>query len=293
MTTRWNSECAACLIRKYLTDYPEHTPEEKRLEYMNRLFSIITAARPEEGSPVITELIVNLQEEMFGYSADYTNIKRQFNQLMLEQEASVSAEITAAGDPVKKAVQYVMAGNYIDFGALDHVGKDQLFELLSAANDQEIEEKIYQELYHDLGSASRLAYLTDNCGEIVLDKLLIQAIRSQFPGIRIDVIVRGKPTVNDATIEDALQIGLTSLPGVSVTGNGTAIPGTFIPKLSGEARHIVEHADLLISKGQGNFETLRGCGLNIYYIFLCKCRLFTSRFHKKQYEGILTNEKYY
>lgn len=292
MNVRWNSECVACLIQKYLTDYPENTPEEKRLEYMNRIFSIMAAAKPEEGAPVITEHVVKLQEELFGYSADYTEIKHRFNQLMLEQESGIAAKITASDDPIRKAVQYVMTGNYIDFGALDHVDGDKLFELLSAADTQAIDESIYQELYHDLEAVSSLAYLTDNCGEIVLDKLLIQTIQSRFPGIHVDVIVRGRPAVNDATIEDAKQVGLTDLSNVNVVGNGTGIPGTFIPKLSEKARKIVEHADLLISKGQGNFETLRGCGLNIYYIFLCKCQLFTRRFHKKQYEGILTNDRY-
>lgn len=293
MTVRWNSECVACLIQKYLTDYPENTPEEKRLEYMNEVFSIMAAAKPEEGAPVITEHIVKLQEELFGYSADYTEIKHRFNQLMLEQEAGIAAKITASDDPIRKAVQYVMTGNYIDFGALDHVDGGKLFELLSAADTQAIDESIYQELYHDLEAASNLAYITDNCGEVVLDKLLIRTIQSRFPDIHVDVIVRGRPAVNDATIEDAEQVGLTELSNVNVVGNGTGIPGTFIPKLSEEARLIVENADLLISKGQGNFETLRGCGLNIYYIFLCKCQLFTRRFHKKQYEGILTNDKYY
>lgn len=292
MTARWNSECAICLIQKYLTDYPDDTPEEKRLEYMNRLFSAMAAAKPEEGAPVITEYIEDLQKELFGCSADYTEIKHRFNQLMLEQEAHIASRIADSEEPLRKAIQYVMTGNYIDFGALDHVDGGKLFELLSAADTQAIEEAIYQELYHDLEAASSLAYITDNCGEIVLDKLFIRTIQSQFPSIHVDVIVRGKPAVNDATIEDAIQVGLTKLPNVNVVGNGTGIPGTFIPKLSEEARHIVENADLLISKGQGNFETLRGCGLNVYYLFLCKCHLFTKRFHKKQYEGILTNDKY-
>lgn len=184
-----------------------------------------------------------------------------------------------------------MTGNYIDFGALDNVDSDKLFELLSGAPNQEIDEHIFLELYTDLENARTLTYITDNCGEVVLDKLLIRAIQSQFPDIQVDIIVRGMPALNDATMEDAIQTGLTDI--ARVTGNGTGITGTFLPKISKEAYRIIHNADLLISKGQGNFETLRGCGLNVYYIFLCKCKLFTKRFHKKQYEGILTNEKYY
>lgn len=291
MTVRWNSECVKCITNKFLSKFPESASEAERLEYMKRVFAILSSAKPEEGAPVITDYILKLQEEMFGASADYTEIKRSFNRLMLEQEPRIAADIKASGNPMKRAVQYVMTGNYIDFGALDHVDSNKLFELLSKADHQEIDEKIYSELCADLKTAGKLAYITDNCGEVVLDKLFIQTIQANFPDIHVDIIVRGEPALNDATLEDAVQTGLTET--ANVIGNGTGIGGTFLPKISEEASRIIHNADVLISKGQGNFETLRGCGLNIYYIFLCKCQLFTSRFHKKQYEGILTNEKYY
>ncbi len=291
MTTRWNSECIKCMANKFLGDYPETASETERMEYMRRIFTILSSAKPEEGAPVVTDYILNLQKEMFGYSFDFTEIKQSFNRLMLEQEAKISADIKSSDNPIKRAIQYVMTGNYIDFGALDNVDSDKLFELLSGAPNQEIDEHIFLELYTDLEHARTLTYITDNCGEVVLDKLLIRAIQSQFPDIQVDIIVRGMPALNDATMEDAIQTGLTDI--ARVTGNGTGITGTFLPKISEEASRIIHNADLLISKGQGNFETLRGCGLNIYYIFLCKCKLFTKRFHKKQYEGILTNEKYY
>ncbi len=291
MTTRWNSECLKCMANKFLGDYPETASETERMEYMRRIFTILSSAKPEEGAPVVTDYILNLQKEMFGYSFDFTEIKQSFNRLMLEQEAKISADIKSSDNPIKRAIQYVMIGNYIDFGALDNVDSDKLFELLSGAPNQEIDEHIFLELYTDLENARTLTYITDNCGEVVLDKLLIRAIQSQFPDIQVDIIVRGMPALNDATMEDAIQTGLTDI--ARVTGNGTGITGTFLPKISEEASRIIHNADLLISKGQGNFETLRGCGLNVYYIFLCKCKLFTKRFHKKQYEGILTNEKYY
>lgn len=291
MTTRWNSECIKCMANKFLGDYPETASETERMEYMRRIFTILSSAKPEEGAPVVTDYILNLQKEMFGYSFDFTEIKQSFNRLMLEQEAKISADIKSSDNPIKRAIQYVMIGNYIDFGALDNVDSDKLFELLSGAPNQEIDEHIFLELYTDLENARTLTYITDNCGEVVLDKLLIRAIQSQFPDIQVDIIVRGMPALNDATMEDAIQTGLTDI--ARVTGNGTGITGTFLPKISEEASRIIHNADLLISKGQGNFETLRGCGLNVYYIFLCKCKLFTKRFHKKQYEGILTNEKYY
>ena len=290
MKTRWNSYCTQCLLKKHLTNYPDTATEEERLTYIRRLFSILTDIAPGESSPVIVNRILTLQKEMFDQFVDYTDIKKHFNQLMLEQEDWIYADISSAPDPIRRAVQYVMKGNYIDFGVLSDVNSEKLMELLSQAKDQTIDEQIFEELMQDLTSAKNMVLLTDNCGEIVLDKLLVRTIMSQFPDLQIHVIVRGGHALNDATMEDACQVGLPDL--VKVIGNGTCLQGTYLPDISKEARDLLEQADVILSKGQGNFESLQYCGLNIYYLFLCKCDLFTKRFHTHLYNGILTNDRY-
>ena len=290
MKTRWNSYCTQCLLKKHLTNYPDTATEEERLTYIRRLFSILTDIAPGESSPVIVNRILTLQKEMFDQFVDYTDIKKHFNQLMLEQEDWIYADISSAADPIRRALQYVMKGNYIDFGVLSDVNSETLMELLSQAKDQAIDDQILEELMQDLTSAKNMVLLTDNCGEIVLDKLLIRTIKSQFPDLQVHVIVRGGHALNDATMEDACQVGLPDL--VEVIGNGTCLQGTYLPDISKEARDLLEQADVILSKGQGNFESLQYCGLNIYYLFLCKCDLFTKRFHTHLYNGILTNDRY-
>ena len=290
MKARWNSHCTQCLLKQHLTNYPDTATEEERLTYIRRLFSILTDIAPGESSPVVVNRILTLQKEMFDQFVDYTDIKKHFNQLMLEQEDWIYADISSAADPIRRALQYVMKGNYIDFGVLSDVNSEKLMELLSQAKDQTIDEQIFEELMQDLTSAKNMVLLTDNCGEIVLDKLLIRTIMSQFPDLQIHVIVRGGHALNDATMEDACQVGLPDL--VEVIGNGTCLQGTYLPDISKEARDLLEQADVILSKGQGNFESLQYCGLNIYYLFLCKCDLFTKRFHTHLYNGILTNDRY-
>lgn len=290
MKSRWNSYCTQCLLKKHLTNYPDTATEEERLTYIRRLFSILTDIAPGESSPVIVNRILTLQKEMFDQFVDYTDIKKHFNQLMLEQEDWIYADISSAPDPIRRALQYVMKGNYIDFGVLSDVNSEKLMELLSQAKDQAIDDQIFEELMQDLTSAKNMVLLTDNCGEIVLDKLLVRTIMSQFPDLQIHVIVRGGHALNDATMEDACQVGLPDL--VKVIGNGTCLQGTYLPDISKEARDLLEQADVILSKGQGNFESLQYCGLNIYYLFLCKCDLFTKRFHTHLYNGILTNDRY-
>ena len=90
-------------------------------------------------------------------------------------------------------------------------------------------------------------------------------------------------------LEDAEEIGLTDI--VKVTGNGSNVGGTWFPGLSNEARTLLEQADVILAKGQGNFETMNDCGLNVYYLFLCKCDLFQRRFHAKALQGMFLNER--
>ena len=111
----------------------------------------------------------------------------------------------------------------------------------------------------------------------------------QFSKLKITVIVRGKNVLNDATLEDAEPVGLTKI--VRCVRNGNGAPGTVIKNLSKEAKKLLLEADVIISKGQGNFESLVGEGFNPYYIFLCKCDLFVKRFCLERYQAVFAKEE--
>lgn len=119
---------------------------------------------------------------------------------------------------------------------------------------------------------------------------MISTLRDVNPDLYITVIVRGKPAINDTTLEDAQDINMKDV-AQKVIGNGTGMPGNVIGAISEEAMDEVRKADVLVSKGQGNYEGLSGCGLNIYYFFLCKCEMFMKRFGVEQFTGIMAREK--
>lgn len=286
---RLNSSCLICMAEKQLMNYGKDASEEERLLYMQKVMKIFAEAKAEESSPVVTGRIFDLQKEMFGEAEDYAKIKHTYNQMMLELESEIENKIQESKDPLKRAIQYAMIGNYIDFGALSSVDNAKLMELLGQADKHEVNEEEYKALKKDLEHGTRLVYLTDNCGEVVLDKILVKLLKKMYPNLDITVIVRGEQILNDATMEDAVQIGMTDI--TKVIRNGNNIAGTWLDAVSDEALELIDQADLLIAKGQGNFETLYGCGKNIYYMFLCKCQLFTERFGVKQFEGILINDK--
>jgi len=287
---RLHPECISCMTKIHLDKCPSEMAEDKKVEYMQRVLKVLAEAPSNYGAPVIVRTINEIQEEMFGIKQDYAEIKKRYNQVMMGHEGQVTEKLEQSEDSVKTGIQYAMIGNYIDFGARINVNEEQLTELLNDADRFVIDEKQYSELAGDLEKAHKLVYLTDNCGEIVMDKLLIREVQKKYPELEVTVLVRGAEVINDATMEDAVQVGLTDM--VRVIPNGSDIAGTWMEELSEEAKAVLEDADVILSKGQGNFETLRKCGMNIYYIFLCKCDLFANTFQVPKLTGMLINEKY-
>ena len=298
-TPALHPDCVSCLIKKQIDRYPASATREQALTYMRRLGEMMATLPDRTGGPAIMEAITDIRHQVFGESAseveaDYPTLKSHFNALMMDfaAAAGIFDQILTAADPLRTALGYAMTGNFIDFGAMDAVDEGKLRALLAEAPERVAPDlPAYTALQADLAKARRLAFLTDNCGEIVMDKLLVQTLRHLYPDLKITVLVRGGQVLNDATMEDALQVGFDRLPGVTVMGNGDRLAGTDLTRVSSEARTLITEADLIIAKGQGNFETLQGCGLNIYYAFLCKCRFFADRFGVPVYTGMLVKEK--
>ena len=285
---RLKPECIGCIVEKHLSKHPENITPQEKTDYMQHVLKIVSEATTDMSAPVIVGQIYDLQKEMFGIEYDYTDIKKYFNAQMLERYVDFYNKIQNADDKLKLAIQYAMIGNYIDFGAMKEVEEDKLNELLEQAKEIKISPQEYESLRNEILTKKTMVYLTDNCGEIVFDKLLISIIKEMNPELGITVLVRGRKVLNDATMDDAQQIGLDQI--AKVLGNGSNIAGTCLDKISEEARLLIESADFVISKGQGNFETLQECGLNIYYLFLCKCMMFANRFQVPQFTGMLLND---
>ena len=284
-----SADCTDCLIKRQMEAISEHDDEQLKTRYMNEVLKAIHDADDHLTAPVITAQISKLHKQYFGTSYSFTETKARYNRMLMQKEKHIAARIGAAQDQLLCAMKYARAGNYIDFGAMGYIDDEKLEKLLDSAQEEEINAGEYESFRDDLRKGTHLAYLTDNCGEIVLDKLLIQVIHEQYPHLDITVVVRGMPVLNDATMEDAQEVGLFAM--TKVIPNGTEIAGTYLNGITKEARDVITRADLIISKGQGNFETLHGCGLNIYYMFLCKCDWFVKRFHLQRFKGVFVNER--
>ena len=284
-----NPFCLCCILNKQeklIRSYPDM---EKKTEYMKKLMALIANTKETDCAPSLSVDIQKLYSSFWNCPAeDYTEVKKDFNRFMLDIEHTLEEKIRSSADPLEKALLYARIGNYIDFAALSNVNQETALTLLENNSDS-LDQEEYSIFLKELNSAKRLVYITDNCGEIVLDKLAIKILKETYPDLDITVLVLGYPVINDATMEDAEEIGLTDL--VKVIDNGSNVAGTWIPGINQTARELLENADMIIAKGQGNFETMNDCGLNVYYLFLCKCDLFQRRFHAQNLQGMFLNER--
>lgn len=288
--TRLRPECLKCLADKYLDKYEKSASDEQKLAYMQRTMQLLAEAPKTYAAPVLVKEITDIYTQIFGEPEnEYREIKWHFNKVMMHREAELNKKIDEAEDSLKLAIQYSMIGNYIDFGTMLAVDEEYLGKLLAEAAHNPVTDKEYESLKKELEIGKKLVVITDNCGEIVLDKLMIRAIQKLYSHLEITVIVRGGEVLNDATMTDAVQVGMTDV--VTVIDNGNDIAGTWMDSVSAEAKEAMDSADVILAKGQANFETLRGCGRNIYYLFLCKCEMFAREFNVPQYTGMLVRER--
>lgn len=287
---RLNSYCIGCQIRKQEEKIREFEDEDRKVAYLQEVLRRFASLSPQDCAPSMSAGLRKYYQEFWGIPAeDYSEIKKNFNTWMLSLEDDLKKNIQKSPDPLASALVYARVGNYIDFSAIPDVNRETALSLIEDADKDGLDAYEYKRFCEDLDKASSLVYVTDNCGEIVLDKLTIEVLKERYPRADITVLVRGLPTVNDATLEDASMCGLTKL--VKVIGNGTDIPGTWLPGISQEAKSLLEKADVILSKGQGNYETLHGSGMNIYYLFLCKCGWFIKQFQARPLQGMFVNER--
>ena len=278
---RVNDQCAACLLDKqeHKTNDPEYLAEVKR---------ILKNRKENDTAPYLVFLFNQAYERRFGKTEPYKEIKRTYNDYVLSLEDAIRLRIESDCTPLAASFAYARIGNYIDFGAMNQVDSNTFMDLLSSARVSEPDLPVLESLIRECGSANRFLLIADNCGEIVLDKLFLEQVKKQFPKIQISVLVRGEEVLNDVTCEDARYVGLDSI--AEIISNGSSMAGTVYEMLPDDAKAAMDHADVILAKGQGNYETLSGQGRHIFYSLLCKCELFTNRFKVPKLTGLLIEE---
>lgn len=230
----------------------------------------LTATPPEMG-----QRIYKIVRSVTGNDDPYLPLKQKSHAQVIEHLAAFKSKINRSRDRLLTALELAIAGNIIDFGARSSVDVPAEIEKILRQEAREIrqeDERCFQYglFVKKLAAAQKIVYLADNVGETVFDSLLLEQIRDLYPGKQLWYAVRGFPVLNDALEQDAYSAGIDAY--ARIINNGYDAPGTILKKSSPSFQKIFRAADLIISKGQGNFESLSGrAGDNVFFLFMAKC----------------------
>lgn len=259
------NDCLACFMKQVLTTVKLSTDDAKLQRRLIIEVGEMLRDFPEEKPPPVNALRYYRHiAEHTGVEDPFLEIKEASNVYAQSLEGKVQESIDTAPDPLQAALRFAIAANVLDNGAQYQLDVESV---MNSCQDQKPAVDHTKSLLSSLASACNLLYLGDNCGEIVLDKLLVKQLLSI--GCKVTYVVRGRPIINDAVMDDAVDCGLDKL--CSVMDNGSGVPGTVPSLCSPEFLSEYEKADIIISKGMGNFECLYGEEKPIFYLFTVKC----------------------
>ncbi|NQT27661.1 DUF89 family protein [candidate division KSB1 bacterium] len=273
-------DCIPCFFKQALdASRIAGADAETQRQILNEVARVVPEFRLDTSPPEMARTIYRTVREKTGVDDPYAHIKEESNRFALNIHDQLIRKVENSGDPLFTAVELAIAGNIIDYGAKNTLNVDEELEKILADEQQAIEHEeagLFQDdaFLGALKKSKHILYLADNAGEIVFDRVLLEVIRQQYPHIKIWFAVKEKPAINDALMKDAVMCGLHEV--AEVISSGSDAPGTLLEHCSESFLKIFKTADMVISKGQGNFETLSGTDRQIFFLLLAKCPIIAD-----------------
>lgn len=259
-----HAECYLCLLSQVLrTAGVLGLGDRAARELTRQACAFLAGTDFNRTPPEISEELYNLIARFSCNPDPYRELKAEHIQKALELYPVLKKMAQASPDQLRAALEISLAGNVIDFGA--NSGEDWLLEgRFLQSEPLAIDD--YHLLRADLDRARKVVFLGDNAGETVFDRLFLE-----LSGRRVIYAVREKPIINDATLEEARASGLEVV--AELMSSGCRAPGTVFEQCSSEFQALLREADLIISKGQGNFECLEKLPGPFYFLLKAKCQV--------------------
>ena len=271
-------ECIPCFFRQALFAARAATDDEKKAkQVLDRIAELIPDIPLDSPPPETARLIYRAVREVTGVVDPYNAYKARSIENALSLYEGLKSVVESAEDPLLTAVKIAITGNVIDLGANPN------FDLEGEMKDvfeRTISTDHYESFRRSVEKARTVLYLGDNAGETVFDKILIETLEKNTI-----YAVRDIPIINDANIEDAEKSRIGEV--ARIMSSGCDAPGTILKRCSGEFLDIFRAADIIVSKGQGNFESLSGEEAPIFFLLKVKCPVIARHLGKKTSEIIL------
>jgi hypothetical protein len=273
-------ECIPCFFRQALEAAKKAGADEvTQKDILDRLARMLPDITLDSSPPEMGRIIYNMVSEITGIEDLYSEEKKKSNKMAMGVYDRMVGKLMDAEDSILCAVEMAVAGNIIDYGAKSYLDVDAEIERLLDAEEEHIKKESRRLFDHEkfleaLSGAENILYLGDNAGEIVFDRILIEEIKRSYPGKTVTFAVKEKPIINDALKEDALLCGIGDV--AEIVSSGSDAPGTVLPLCSEDFLKRFGNADMVISKGQGNFEALSGVNRPVFFLFMAKCPVISE-----------------
>ncbi len=270
---KMHDKCFPCIVNQVLksADIAGITDKEALLR---EAFTYLSKADYNLATPELIGEIFEMIKFYTGNSDPYKNIREYYNALFLKMLPDLEHKIEQTDNPFQTAVRYAIVGNIIDFHPLQNALLEDISAVFADMEQFELAIDDTQLLQEDIRKAEIILYLGDNCGEICLDKILLKKIKQLNPDVQLFFGVRGKPVVNDVTEEDAYFVGIDAY--ARITDNGDYALGTVLRRTSPAFQKLYAQADIVIAKGQANYECLSEENKNIYFLLMTKCHVIAD-----------------
>jgi len=275
-------DCIPCILRQALEASRMASPDPLIHEQLMRdVLRLGGEMDLSQSPPRMAQLIHRRLRQMVGVEDPYIQAKERLNRIAMELLPSLQEEVIKAKDPLSMAVRLAIAGNVIDLGINGNICEDHVLQAIQHALEEPFLGEIVR-FRQAVVEAQSILYLADNAGEITFDRLLIEQLGPE----RVTLVVRGSPVINDATLADAQAVGLDQI--VTIIDNGSDAPGTLLEDCSLGFRRIFAASDLILAKGQGNYESLSESSAPIFFLFKVKCPVIAAHIGQPLGTQVLT-----
>ena len=267
------TDCMPCIFKQSLATIRHITNDEKTIESVMKKIVEVYSERSLQTTPAYySQAAYEIISKETGVEDPFFDEKKKFNELVVSMIPNCHAELEKSNDPLVTGAHLAVAGNIIDLGI---GGGLDIHGTLSSALKMPFAINHIERLREDLVKYFSVLYIGDNAGEIVFDRLFIEILKKLYPHLNIIFSVKSKPIINDATMNDAVAVGMTEICDVIETG-GNYI-GAPLDKVGEKFLKEFNSAEIIIAKGHGNFETLNEeIGTNIYFILKAKCEMVAN-----------------
>ena len=264
-------DCIPCFTRQAL-DAARMVSDSPAVheEIVRRVMSMAARMDFSQPPPVVGQKIHRIIRVLTGVDDPYRQVKDRFNRFALELYPGMKRRIACSADRFETAVRLAIAGNVIDLGLKSEVSEAEVERAIEEALAAPLPTESIVGLRESIAQADDILYIADNAGEIVFDRLLIEELLPK----RVTVAVRGHAVLNDATRADAEAAGLLDM--VEVIDTDSDAPGTVLTDCSDEFLERFAHADLVLAKGQGNYETLSDADAEVFFLLKAKCEVIAE-----------------